>query len=43
LFSIPKNKILVMGAVIGWPDPEAEVNRFDRQRGALDEFVTWVK
>lgn len=43
LFSIPKNKILVMGAVIGWPDPEAEVNRFDRQRGTLEEFVTWVK
>lgn len=43
LFSIPENKTIVMGAVLGWPDPEAGVNQFERQRGALDEFVRWVK
>ena len=42
LFSIPENKTLVMGAILGWPDPAAAVNRFERQRGALDEFVKWV-
>jgi len=43
LFAIPENKTIVMGAVLGWPDPEAPVNLFERQRGALDEFVKWVK
>jgi len=36
-------KKVVMGAVLGWPDPAAPVNQFDRQRGSLDEFGTWVK
>jgi nitroreductase len=43
LFSIPENKTIVMGAILGWPDPEAAVNQFERKRGALDEFVKWVK
>jgi nitroreductase len=43
LFSIPENKTIVMGAILGWPDPEAAVNQFERQRGALDEFVRWIK
>ena len=42
LFSVPANKRLVMGVALGWPDPEAAVNRFERQRGRLDEFVKWV-
>jgi nitroreductase len=43
LFSVPQNKRLVMGVALGWPDPDAPVNRFERQRGRLDEFVKWVK
>ncbi len=43
LFSIPQNKRLVMGAALGWPDPDAPVNLFERKRGWLDEFVKWVK
>jgi nitroreductase len=43
LFSIPENKLLVMGAALGWPDPDAPVNCFERERGSLDEFVRWVK
>ena len=43
LFPIPQSKRLVMGLALGWPDPAAPVNRFDRQRGSMDEFVTWVK
>jgi nitroreductase len=42
LFAVPENKLLVMGAALGWPDPDAPVNRFKRPRGALDEFVRWV-
>jgi len=43
LFSIPESKLLVMGAALGWPDPDAPVNCFERERGSLDEFVRWVK
>ena len=43
LFSIPPDKRLVMGAALGWPDPEAPVNRFERERGLPEEFVKWVK
>jgi nitroreductase len=43
LFSVPENKLFVMGAALGWPDPDAPVNCFERQRGSLDELVRWVK
>jgi len=42
LFAVPETKRIVMGVILGWPDPEAPVNHFDRQRGSLDEFVRWV-
>jgi nitroreductase len=42
VFSIPDTKRLVMGAAIGWPDAEAPVNSFKRNRGHLEEFVRWV-
>jgi len=42
LFSVPENKLFVMGAALGWPDPDAPVNCFERKRGSLDEFVRWV-
>ena len=43
LFSIPESKLFVMGTALGWPDPEAPVNRFERKRGLLDELVSWVR
>ena len=43
LFSIPQYKRIVMGAALGWPDPDAPVNRFERKRGTVEEFVRWVK
>ena len=43
LFAIPDSKLIVMGAALGWPDPDAPVNSFDRKRGSLDEFVSWVE
>jgi nitroreductase len=42
LFAVPETKRIVMGLILGWPDPDAPVNHFDRQRGSLDEFVRWV-
>jgi nitroreductase len=43
LFAVAESKILVMGAALGWPDPDAPVNRFERKRGPLEEFVKWVR
>lgn len=43
LFAIPPDKRLVMGAALGWPDPDAPVNCFERMRGTPGEFVKWVK
>jgi nitroreductase len=43
LFSIPPNKRIVMGAALGWPDPDAPVNCFERKRGTPEEFVRWVE
>ena len=43
VFSIPETKRLVMGVALGWPDTEAPVNSFERNRGELEEFVRWVR
>ena len=43
VFSIPENKRLVMGAALGWPDTEAPVNLFERNRARLEECVKWVR
>ena len=43
LFSVPENKTIVMGAILGWPDLQAPVNHFERQRDLLEKFVSWVK
>ena len=43
VFSIPETKRLVMGAALGWPDTDAPVNSFERNRGQLEEFVRWIR
>jgi len=43
LFGLPDDKLLVIGTALGWPDPQAPVNRFERKRGAPAEFVKWVR
>lgn len=43
LLEIPDDKRLVIGTALGWPDKEAQVNHFQRERGALEEFVGWVQ
>ncbi len=42
LFPIGTDKIIVMGAVLGWPDREAPVNRFERQRIDCKKTLCWV-
>jgi nitroreductase len=39
---IPENKTIVMGVVLGYPDMDAPINRFERQRANIDDFTTWV-
>jgi nitroreductase len=43
LFSIPNTKNIVIGVALGWPDSNAPVNCFERNRGAIDEFVRWLR
>jgi nitroreductase len=42
LFPIDANKTIVIGTALGWPDPKAPVNCFDRQRANLKESVTFI-
>jgi nitroreductase len=42
IFSIPETKRLVIGAALGLPDPDAAVNRFERERDNEDQFIHWV-
>ncbi len=41
LLEVVRNKRL-MGVVLGWPDKDDPVNRFERKRAPLDEIVQWV-
>jgi nitroreductase len=43
LLEVPDNKRIIIGTALGWPDNDASVNHFKRERGELDEFVRWVK
>jgi nitroreductase len=42
LFPIDSNKTIVIGTALGWPDPKAPVNCFDRQRTDFNETVTFI-
>ena len=43
ILDVPEDKRLVIGTALGWPDNEAGVNQFQRERGDLKEFVRWIK
>jgi nitroreductase len=38
---IPGDRRIIMGAVVGYPDREAPINRFERQRAGLEACVKW--
>jgi len=40
--AIPVDRRVIMGAVIGYPEREAPINQFERQRTGMDVFVKWV-
>ncbi|MGO8683887.1 MAG: nitroreductase [Thermoleophilia bacterium] len=37
------DKQFVIGVALGYPDGEAQINRFERQRAQLEEVVTWAE
>ena len=39
---IPQDRRIVMGAALGYPEAEAAINRFERRRAGMADFVTWV-
>jgi len=41
VLNIPESKQLVIAIAIGYPDSEAEVNRFRSNREPLETMVTW--
>jgi nitroreductase len=41
--AIPETKLAVIGAALGYPDVEAPINNFTRERADIDEVVHWVK
>ncbi|MEI7612266.1 MAG: nitroreductase [Betaproteobacteria bacterium] len=41
--SFAANERLVCGLALGYPDPDAPVNRLTTERAALDEFVTFLE
>ncbi|MDD5711588.1 MAG: nitroreductase [Smithellaceae bacterium] len=43
LLPIPADRTIAVGVALGYPDPDAAINRFERERAAVSEFVTWVK
>lgn len=43
LLDVSEDKRLVIGTALGWPDNDALVNQFQRERANLDEFVMWIK
>jgi nitroreductase len=42
ILGIGEDRRIVIGTALGWPDTEATVNRFERGRGGIDDFLRWV-
>ncbi|MFH0959571.1 MAG: nitroreductase [Pseudomonadota bacterium] len=40
--NIPEAKKLVISVAMGYPDPDAPINRFRSERAAVNEFVRWI-
>jgi nitroreductase len=38
-----ENKLMAAGIALGYPDREAPINNFDRERAPLEESIIWVK
>jgi nitroreductase len=36
-------KVVISGIALGYPDGDAPINNFSRERASTDEFTTWVR
>jgi len=43
LFEVPESKKIVIGIALGWPDHEAPVNKFERNRDPVEMFLRWAR
>jgi nitroreductase len=43
IIPIPETKAVIIGVAVGYPDGEAPVNQFTRERANPDEFTLWCK
>ena len=41
--AIPDDKKIIVGIAMGYPDPSFPLNKFERSRAKLDEFVHWME
>lgn len=41
--AIPEDKKIVVGIALGYPDPSFPLNKFERDRAKLTEFVHWME
>ena len=42
LLNIPKNKNVVIGVALGYPDWNSPINRFKSPRDELNKFIRWI-
>jgi nitroreductase len=43
VLNIPKNKNVVIGVALGYPDSQVPINRFKSQRDDLETFLRWIE
>jgi nitroreductase len=41
--AVPDERKIVAGIALGYPDWDYELNKFERSRASLDEYVRWVE
>jgi len=42
MIPIREGAAIIMGVALGYADPDAPINNFERERVALDEFTAWI-
>jgi nitroreductase len=43
ILPLPETKAVIIGVALGYPDGNAPINSFSRERANPDEFTTWVR
>ena len=43
IIPLPETRAILVGAALGYPDAEAPINQFARERANPDEFTLWCK